>query len=106
MSYPKQDPEKRKYGVGACVTLRIRNLLIQEATRRKTTIGEVAGEILTEWAGDRIPERVEDVRQYVMFSRDQKEVKQEGKMYKEGALGKEKARLEREGIRRVHNADS
>ncbi len=46
---PRGDPEKRHVGVGASVDRAVKDFLIFWAVREKTTIGKVAGGILTDW---------------------------------------------------------
>jgi hypothetical protein len=101
VSYPKQDPLVKKYAICASVTLRVKRLLLQDATKEKGTVANFIGKILEQWAGDRLPYESDNVDQYKLFSRDQGEViEKEATMYKEGPLGKEKKKLLKEGIHR------
>lgn len=70
MPVAKQPVAKKIWGVGACVEKRVKDLLRQEAIRRKLTIGRIAGEILTEWSEGKVLEE-EKGEQYLLYRYDQ-----------------------------------
>ena len=93
MSYPKQDPEKKKWGVCGSVTMKTRKLLIQESIRTVTTVGVVAGEILEKWAeGRELDIDLDRERFSNLRNRGPEVIKREARMYREGPLGKEKGK--------------
>ena len=88
MSYPKQDPEKKKYSICGAVVKRDKEILLQECIRQGTTVSAMLGEILGEWCKDKKLDGEVDVRQYLLYSRDQTEgEKKETKEYEKGNLG-------------------
>jgi hypothetical protein len=95
MSYPKQNPEVKKYAICGSVVIRTKEVLTGLAVRGKETVGAYVGRILDDWVKDSVekglvPDTL-SVRSYVNYSRDQTEViKKEATMYREGKLGKRK----------------
>ena len=89
MSYPKQPPEEKKYAICGSVVIRTKKLLIQEATHRQMTLAKFVGSVLDSWAEGRELVVKPDERQYVLFSRDQKEPEKHTTLYQEGPLGRE-----------------
>ena len=97
MSYPKQDPEIKKYAICGSVVRDTKNTLTRLATVNTATLASYVGKILDDWVMEqwKIGAITEDdkgtVRDYRNYSRDQTEViKQEATMYREGKLGKQR----------------